>query len=52
MLRDAAELVEAQRKTIGLNRGSRLAGANGPHPDSRPTLAEAGISKDLAKRIR
>ena len=52
--RRIGELIDAQRKSVGLNvgkrgdRGARMA----PRSDSRPTLEAAGIDKHLAKRAR
>jgi N6-adenosine-specific RNA methylase IME4 len=46
------ELTEAQRETVGLNKGALRRGVNEPPRDGRPTLAEAGIDKSLAKRVR
>jgi hypothetical protein len=45
--------MNGQKKTVGLAKGGRptkTGGTNPPH--SKPTLAEAGIDKDLAKKAR
>jgi hypothetical protein len=51
--RRLGELIEAQKETVGLNRGTagagrpRLGGVKvTPPKDDRPTLAAAGIDKD------
>lgn len=54
--RRVGELIDAQRQTVGLNRGAKgpkISGAkHAPLKDDRPTLADAGIDKHLAKRAR
>ncbi|MDX9707332.1 MAG: hypothetical protein RBT86_07115 [Azospira sp.] len=59
--RRLGELIAAQKATVGLNQGARVAGAKpGANDgssavvahDRRPTLAEAGISKDLSSRAQ
>jgi hypothetical protein len=51
-------LIDAQRKTIGLAKGRRgagrpkIGGVPKTPPKSTPTLADAGIDKNLAKRAR
>lgn len=49
--RRVGELIEAQRDSVGLNRGSRLAGRERTRQEL-PTLADAGIDKHLADRAR
>lgn len=49
--RRIGELMEYQRETVGLNQGVRWVGDK-PAEDSRPTLAQAGIDKNLADRAR
>jgi hypothetical protein len=53
------ELIEAQKRTVGLNKGAAGGGTKasprGPFTDprdKRPTLREAGIDKHLAQRAR
>ncbi len=47
---------QAQKETVGLNRGLKGRQVTGvfatPVKDNRPTLAEAGIDKNLAKEGR
>lgn len=51
--RRIGELMETQRKTIGLNDGGRPKKTrSNSDPVSKPTLAEAGIDKHLADRAR
>lgn len=57
--RRLGELMAAQRETVGLNAGAAAGGEKeGPRGlyinprDERPTLAEAGIDKNLADRAR
>jgi phage N-6-adenine-methyltransferase len=58
--RRIGELIQRQRETIGLAKGAagtgrpKLGGfkSNPPKKDSRPSLAEAGIDKNLADRAR
>ncbi len=57
--RRIGELMEAQRQTVGLSSGTAgkgrpPLGGSQPDPpkDTRPTLAEAGIDKNLANRAR
>jgi hypothetical protein len=58
--RKLGQLIAAQREAVGLNVGTagqgrpKLGGFsdNPPKPDDRPTLAEAGIDKNLAHRAR
>jgi hypothetical protein len=49
-------LISAQKATVGLNRGAKGSKVTGvqrtPVKDDRPTLAEAGIDKNLAQRAR
>jgi hypothetical protein len=57
-LRRLGELMQAQKETVGLNKGAAEPGANkrglenNPRSDARPTLAEAGIDKNLANAAR
>jgi len=55
-IRRGGELIQAQRETVGLNRGAKGSKVTGskrdPLKDDRPTLAEAGIDKRLADRAR
>ena len=46
------EMRQEQKATIGLNEGGRPKTGVSNTPDSRPTLAEAGIDKNLAKEGR
>lgn len=50
------DLIEAQRQSVGLNRGARGSVVTGlrrnPVKDDRPTLAEAGVDKNLAHHAR
>jgi len=46
--RRIGELMQAQKETVGLNVGSRLAGPSLTRQDDKPTLADAGIDKHLA----
>jgi hypothetical protein len=59
--RRLGQLIAAQRETVGLNTGTAGQGRptalggipdTPPKKDDRPTLAEAGIDKNLAKRAR
>jgi phage N-6-adenine-methyltransferase len=54
--RRIGELMEYQRKTVGMNRGANGSVVSGserdPVKDDRPTLADAGIDKHLADRAR
>jgi hypothetical protein len=57
--RKIGQLCQAQKETVGLNRGAAGGGAkDGPRGvlitprDTRPTLAEQGVDKNLAKRSR
>jgi hypothetical protein len=60
--RRLGELILAQKETVGLNAGVRVAGKEKNETgavssvvvrdDRRPTLAEAGISKDLSSRAQ
>jgi N6-adenosine-specific RNA methylase IME4 len=57
--RRLGELIEAQKETVGLNRGAAGGGKKtGPRGllinprDSRPTLASQGIDKNLAQQAR
>jgi N6-adenosine-specific RNA methylase IME4 len=46
--RKVGELIKAQRETVGLNRGAAVP----TRVDEKPTLADAGIDKNLAHRAR
>ena len=54
--RRLGEMIQAQKKTVGLNvgaKGSIVTGTSrGPLKDDRPTLADAGISKNLSSRAQ
>jgi hypothetical protein len=50
--RKLGQLMEAQRETVGLNEGGRPKTGLAINPVSKPTLAEAGIDKNLAHRSR
>jgi hypothetical protein len=51
--RKLGQLMEAQRETIGLNKGGRpKTGVLKTPVSEKPTLAEAGINKNLAKKAR
>jgi N6-adenosine-specific RNA methylase IME4 len=46
------QMMDAQRKSIGFNPGHRFTGGVSETPPAPPTLDEAGIDKNLAKRAR
>jgi hypothetical protein len=50
--RRLGELIEQQRKSVGLNTGTRGSKVKGARVSEKPTLAEAGIDKNLAHRAR
>ena len=52
--RRVGELIRQQKETVGLSKGGRPEKTGGKNPpvDEVPTLAKAGIDKDLAKRAR
>jgi hypothetical protein len=54
--RRLGEMIEAQKKTVGLNRGAKGSKVTGleknPVMDDRPTLASQGIDKNLAQQAR
>jgi hypothetical protein len=51
--RKLGQLIQAQRKTVGLSRGGRpKTGVLVTPVSEKPTLAEAGIDKNLAKKAR
>lgn len=51
--RRIGELIVGQRRTVGLAKGKRTdLGSSSTQVDDRPTLAEAGIDKNLANRAR
>ena len=50
--RRLAELIEAQKESIGLSVGTRGSRIKGARVDEKPTLAEAGIDKNLAHDAR
>jgi hypothetical protein len=50
--RKLGQLMQAQEETVGLNQGGRPKTGSTENPVSRPTLAEAGINKNLAHRAR
>ncbi|GAA2817027.1 hypothetical protein EDC40_103681 [Aminobacter aminovorans] len=50
--RRLGQLIEAQKDTVGLNTGALRRGLQENPRDDRPTLAEAGIDKNLANRAR
>jgi hypothetical protein len=43
---------QAQKETVGLSLGSRGSKVKGARVDDKPTLAEAGINKNLANEGR
>lgn len=49
--RRLGELMEYQRQTVGMNTGAKGVGTE-VRVDTKPTLAEAGIDKNLADRAR
>jgi hypothetical protein len=46
------ELIKAQKQTVGLAQGTRGSKIKGARVDDKPTLAEAGIDKNLAHQAR
>jgi hypothetical protein len=46
------ELIDEQRKAVGLSAGTRGSRNKGARVDEKPTLAEAGIDKNLAQAAR
>jgi N6-adenosine-specific RNA methylase IME4 len=46
------ELIKAQKQTVGLAQGTRGSRMKGARVDDKPTLAEAGIDKNLAQQAR
>jgi hypothetical protein len=50
--RKLGQLMEAQRETVGFNVGTRGSRTKGARVNEKPTLAEAGIDKNLAHRAR
>jgi hypothetical protein len=50
--RRLGELMQAQRETIGFNVGTRGSRTRGARVNKKPTLAEAGIDKNLAHKAR
>jgi hypothetical protein len=51
--RKLGQLMQAQKETVGLNKGGRPKTGFVENPvSSKPTLAEAGINKNLAQRAR
>jgi hypothetical protein len=50
--RRLGELIKEQKKTVGLSAGTRGSKKKGARVDDKPTLAEAGIDKNLAHAAR
>jgi hypothetical protein len=50
--RRLGEVMEAQKETIGFNEGAKGSKVKGARVSEKPTLAEAGIDKNLANRAR
>jgi hypothetical protein len=50
--RRLGQLMEAQKTTIGFNEGAKGSRVKGARVSDKPTLAEAGIDKNLANRAR
>jgi phage N-6-adenine-methyltransferase len=50
--RRLGQLMQAQAATVGLAKGTRGSKVKGARVDEKPTLAEAGIDKNLADRAR
>jgi N6-adenosine-specific RNA methylase IME4 len=50
--RRIGELIEAQKETEGLNEGTRGSKIKGARVSTKPTLADAGVDKNLAHRAR
>jgi N6-adenosine-specific RNA methylase IME4 len=50
--RRLGEMMEGQKKTVGLNKGQLRRGSNSDPRDERPTLASQGIDKHLADDAR
>lgn len=50
--RRLGQMIEAQKEAVGLNQGGRPKTGFQENPVSLPTLAEAGIDKNLANRAR
>jgi hypothetical protein len=50
--RPVGEMMAAQKATVGLSEGGRPKTGLSENPVSKPTLAEAGIDKNLANRAR
>lgn len=50
--RRLGEMIEAQRKIVGMNEGTKGSPVKGARVSDKPTLAEAGIDKNLAHRAR
>jgi hypothetical protein len=50
--RRVGELMQAQRETVGLAKGTLRRGSDMDPREDKPTLAEAGIDKHLADRAR
>ena len=46
------ELIKAQKQTVGLAQGTRGSKIKGARVDDKPTVAEAGIDKNLAHQAR
>jgi hypothetical protein len=50
--RRLGQLMQAQRETVGFNVGTRGSRTRGARVSEKPTLAEAGIDKNLAHKAR
>jgi hypothetical protein len=50
--RRLGQLMQAQAASVGLSKGTRGSKVKGARVDEKPTLAEAGIDKNLADRAR
>jgi hypothetical protein len=51
-VRRLGQLMAAQEKTVGFSVGTKGSSVKGARVDDKPTLAEAGIGKNLAHRAR
>lgn len=50
--RRVGQLIQAQKETVGLNKGTLRRGAQKEPRDKRPTLAEVGIDKKMSSRAQ
>ena len=50
--RRLGEMIDEQKRTVGLNQGMLLRGTSEEPRDTRPTLAEVGIDKKLSSRAQ